>query len=92
MAIYNLLVAAAGTPTSATVAPPRQYRENGIFQCVFSATGTVVLEGSCDGTNWDTVTTIANTDSPKSKAVSIFPYMRARVTASTGNSTAMLCD
>jgi hypothetical protein len=90
--VYKLLDAVTGTPTGTGVLPPRQYRENGIFQCVFVATGTVALEGSLDGTNWEAVTTIANTDAPKAKAVTIFPYMRARVTASTGAITALLCD
>lgn len=77
----------AATKTSKTVGALDNSggEESLVWQLTISATGTVAIEGSLDGTTWNTLVT--------NKTVSeIFTtmrpqYVRARITANTGTTT-----
>lgn len=76
--------AATGAGSSVKVAVPTgvqniPYVVRGTF------VGTVVLEGSVDGTNWVAINGASKT-APSADTVPAFPWMRANVTAYTSGS------
>lgn len=59
-----------------------------VVQAIVSATGTVAIEGSFDGsTNW---VSIYSFTASGAQLVALFPYMRANISANTGAITVLL--
>ena len=86
MAVKLLLDGATSTGVSAEVWNPRRSEQKaGIFQVDFSAgVGTVTLEGRLNPSfPWETIVTIASTDTEHAAIVTMFPNVQANVTAFT---------
>lgn len=89
--IVTLVAASATTPTSKVIHLDNAGGdESVVIQAVLSSTGTVVVEGSLDGTNWAQLGSNITTSSIV--AVTRTPYLRVRVTANAGTISVLVAD